>query len=288
MTEIVSIGLPVYNAEKFLRDAIVSILNQSYVHFELIIMDDGSTDKSIDIINSFNDKRIVLYQDGVNKGLPARLNEIANLAKGLYLARMDADDIMHPTRIEKQLQVLKLNNNIDVLGSNAYSIDECNTINGVRYSLGLETQLTRVSSFIHPTVFARTEWFLKNPYATNVLRGQDAELWFRTCSTSSFYILSTPLLFYREFGGHYYRKYFKGLNSAFIVGWRFFRQMAFKNCMLWSYRFIFLKFSKAITYYFFYGFGYENYLISRRNILLDKNSRNDSCVILNNSLHYKG
>ena len=178
MAEIVSIGLPVYNAEKFLRDAIVSILNQSYVHFELIIMDDGSTDKSIDIINSFNDKRIVLYQDGVNKGLPARLNEIANLAKGLYLARMDADDIMHPTRIEKQLQVLKLNNNIDVLGSNAYSIDECNTINGVRYSLGLETQLTRVSSFIHPTVFARTEWFLKNPYATNVLRGQDAELWF--------------------------------------------------------------------------------------------------------------
>ena len=107
MAEIVSIGLPVYNAEKFLRDAIVSILNQSYVHFELIIMDDGSTDKSIDIVNSFNDKRIVVYRDGVNKGLPARLNEISTLAKGRYLARMDADDIMHPERIEKQLKILE-------------------------------------------------------------------------------------------------------------------------------------------------------------------------------------
>ena len=285
-SEIVSIGLPVYNAEKFIRDAITSILNQSYIHFELIIVDDGSTDNSINIIKSFNDKRIVLHNDGINKGLAFRLNQIATLAKGHYLARMDADDIMHPNRIENQLKVLKLNHNIDVLGSNAYSIDEFNAINGVRYSLGLGNQLTKVNSFIHPTIFAKTDWFLKNPYATNVLRGQDAELWFRTGLKYNFYILNAPLLFYREFGGNYYRKYFRVLNSSLQVSWQFFRQRSFKNCMMWSYRFIFLNFFRAIVYYVFYIFGYENYLISKRNIPLDKISLSKSRKILYDSLNY--
>lgn len=284
--EIVSIGLPVYNAEKFLKDTIISILNQSYIHFELIIVDDGSTDNSIDIINSFNDKRIVLYEDGINKGLPTRLNQITTLAKGYYLARMDADDIMHPQRIEKQLKVLKHNKKIDVLGSNAYSLDEYNTIKGIRYK-ELDTQLTRVNSFIHPTVFAKTEWFRKNPYEINLLRYQDAELWFRTSLKYNFYILNTPLLFYREFGGKYYRKYFKGLNTGFKVGKQFLQQREFKNCIMWSYRFIFFKFFKAITFYVFYIFGYENYLISRRNIILDKKILNNSSKILNSCLLYK-
>ena len=285
--EIVSIGLPVYNAEKFLKDAIISILNQSYIHFELIIVDDGSTDNSIDIINSFNDKRIVLYEDGINKGLPTRLNQITTLAKGSYLARMDADDIMHPYRIEKQLKVLKHNKKIDVLWSNAYSLDEYNTVKGIRYK-ELDTQLTRVNSFIHPTVFAKTEWFLKNPYEINLLRYQDAELWFRTSLEYNFYILNTPLLFYREFGDKYYRKYFKGLNTGFKVGKQFLQQKEFKNFILWSYRFIFFKFFKAITFYVFNIFGYENYLISRRNIILDKKSLNNSNKILNSCLLYKG
>ena len=106
MSELVTIGLPFYNDRLTLELAIKSIFAQTYKNWELILVDDGSTDGSLNIAKKITDKRVRIISDEKNKGLIFRLNQIASLAKGKYLARMDADDLMQPTRIEKQVEFL--------------------------------------------------------------------------------------------------------------------------------------------------------------------------------------
>jgi len=229
----ITIGLPVYNAEKYLEECIISILNQSYTSFKLLIIDDGSIDNSIAIINSFSDERIELIVDGQNRGLPYRLNQIASLCKTKYLARMDADDIMHVDRIKQQLETLDKHPEIDVLGTNCYVIDGDNKISGIRYK-DVE-HLSKVDEFIHPSIIAQTTWYLDNPYNIELKRSQDAELWSRTRNHSVFFRLNKPLLFYREVGGNYYKKYWTNLKS--------------KRTILLSYQSN-KQYIKALSYFF--------------------------------------
>ena len=109
--------MSVYNGEKYLAEAIKSILNQTYKNFEFIIVNDGSKDNSVEIIKNYmkKDNRIVLI-DRENKGLPYSLNEGISIAKGQYIARMDADDISLSNRFEKQIKYME-ENKIDVCGS---------------------------------------------------------------------------------------------------------------------------------------------------------------------------
>jgi glycosyltransferase involved in cell wall biosynthesis len=113
----ISVILPIYNAEKYLSDAINSILNQNYTDFEVLAIDDGSTDASLEILKSFNDPRITIIQNNENLGLIRTLNRGLDLAQGKYIARMDADDISLPTRFEKQVNLLDNNPDIGVCSS---------------------------------------------------------------------------------------------------------------------------------------------------------------------------
>ena len=176
---------------------------------ELILVDDGSKDNSFKIAKQYEqqDKRIRVISDGLNRKLPARLNQIIREAKGKYIARMDADDIMHPQRLQRQFEILENHPNIDVLGTNAYVIDENNLVFGIRYKN--HVGLSKVEHFIHPTIMGKKQWFLDNPYDEKAIRIEDAELWYRTKSFSNFMITNEPLLFYREFGNNYYKKYFQ-------------------------------------------------------------------------------
>ena len=101
----ISIGIPIYNASNYLEDAIKSVLAQSFTDFELILIDDGSTDNSLEIAKSFTDSRIKVISDGENRKLPYRLNQIIQLAKHGYIARMDADDLMDCDRLKIQFEV---------------------------------------------------------------------------------------------------------------------------------------------------------------------------------------
>ncbi len=121
----VTIAIPFYNAEAYFEMAILSVLSQTFVDFTLLLIDDGSTDSSLKIAEKYlSDKRVKIISDGKNINLGNRLNSIPAMTETTFLARMDADDIMHPQRIEKQINILKNNPEIDVLGTNAYSIDE--------------------------------------------------------------------------------------------------------------------------------------------------------------------
>ena len=257
----VTIGLPFYNAEKYLALTIESVLQQTYTDWELLLLDDGSTDNSLSIAQSYaqKDSRIKVISDGKNKNLAARLNELPSLAQGLYLARMDADDIMHSARIERQLAVLGTHPEIDVLGTNAYIINDENAVIGTRYPLTTENTLTRVKSFIHPTIIAKKQWFLENPYDTKALRMEDAELWYRTFSKYHFVRLNEPLLFYREVGNNYYKKYFLAQQSkAYIFS-------KYSNESYWKQYFR-SNFLKGIVYRIAHIFGMEQWLVNRRNV----------------------
>lgn len=201
---IVTVALPVYNGGAYLDDAIRSILNQTYQNWELLIIDDGSTDGSLATINKYNDPRITVIHDGENMGLSARLNQSILLATGELYARMDADDVMVVTRLEEQVNFLLDHSTCDVVGSSAYVIDGQDHITGIRgggkfENSGFENVIHR-GGFMHPTVMGRTSWFRAHQYNTQVQRCEDIELWLRTADISKFCNIDKPLLFYREVG----------------------------------------------------------------------------------------
>lgn len=259
--DLISVGIPFFNAEKFLSKAIESVISQSYDNWELLLLDDGSNDGSLEIAKRFeqHDNRVKVFSDGKNKGLGARLNELATLSNGEYIARMDADDIMHPKRLETQLQILKDNPNIDVLGTNAYVIDENDLVFGMRYREN--SGLTKVENFIHPTIMAKKQWFIDNPYDEKAIRIEDAELWYRTKNKNNFMIINEPLLFYREFGGEYYKKYFAASKCKNYILSKYYKDK------YWE-KFFLENFIKGSIYWMSSRFNFEQKFINRRNAII--------------------
>ena len=197
----VSVGIPFYNAERTLADAIRSVFAQTSQRWELILVDDGSSDDSLSIAQAVRDPRVTVLSDGVNRGLVSRLNQIAQLARGDYLARMDADDLMHPKRLELQVQYLDANPEVDLVSAATYTIDGDNNLTGARGLGPLDARAEvalRGPQFVHPTVTGRTTWFRCNPYDQAFVRAEDAELWCRTALHTNAAKLEQLLLFYRD------------------------------------------------------------------------------------------
>lgn len=262
-----AIGIPFYNAEGYLAQAIDSVLCQTFPDFELILIDDGSNDSSLQIAKKYanKDSRIKVYSDGKNKNLATRLNEISSLTQAVYLARMDADDIMHPNRIKKQFEFLKKHPEIDVLGTNAYSINENNMVFGIRSKVE-NHKIVKVNQFIHPTIMAKRSWFLENKYDVKAIRIEDAELWYRTQEKYNFYSLTEPLLFYREFGENYYKKYFgANISKKYILE-------KYERADFWV-KFFIKNRILGIIYKLFNIIGRENILLKCRNEIRFTNER---------------
>jgi glycosyltransferase involved in cell wall biosynthesis len=183
MDNLISVILPVYNGEKYLDESIQSILSQTHKNFELIIINDGSTDKSDHEIRKFlNDKR-VKYFSRANKGLVHTLNEAINYSSGDYIARMDQDDICSPERLKKQLNFMKTQN-IDICGSSYEIINEFGTKIKTIKSLNENFEIflsAMMVPFIHPSVMFRN--FFKEQdifYGNNSkLEAEDYDLWIK-------------------------------------------------------------------------------------------------------------
>ena len=203
----ITIGIPFYNSQQYLGYAIESVLSQTYENWELILVDDGSSDNSLAIANMYaeNDSRIRVISDGRNKKLPYRLNQLIEESKGDFIARMDADDIMHPERLEKQLSFLETNKRYDLVSTGLVSIDNDNIVKGYRRVESLYDDISNIETsypIVHPTVMARRSWFERNKYSEEYPRAEDFELWTRAISNSDFKMAVLPdlLLYYREEG----------------------------------------------------------------------------------------
>jgi len=197
----ITVGLPFWNNERTLGAAIQSVLAQTTPDWLLLAVNDGSRDASVAIARSFRDPRLRLVEDGEHRGLVYRLNQIAALAASPFLARMDADDLMHPRRLERQLACLGGAGRPDLVATAAYVIDQDGRLVATAGAEPLEATPREAlihGLFIHPTVAGRREWFREIPYDERYVRSEDRELWIRTCGHSKFAKIAEPLYFYRE------------------------------------------------------------------------------------------
>ena len=211
----VTIAIPFYNSESFLEYAVLSVINQTYTDWELLLIDDGSTDSSLKIAKRYQSNKIRVISDGMNKGLVFRLNQSVELAQCTYYARMDADDIMHIDRIKTQIEFMTNHPDVDVVGSDIYTIDDKNNI--IACATKGHIPYTPIRSFSHPTIMGKTDWFRNNRYDSNYIRCEDSELWLRTYRYSVFRNITTPLLFYREYGVPTFSKYLKSQLSVLKI-----------------------------------------------------------------------
>lgn len=200
----ISIGLPFYNAEDYLEMAIKSVFAQTHTNWELILVDDGSTDGSLDIAKSIDDPRVRVYSDGKNKKLAARLNQIVSLAKYDLIARMDADDLMATNRIEKQIKVLLDNPQVDLISSGCLSINNNLKYLGSRGAelegISFEDILSKKATPLHASIVGYTAWFKRNNYDESIKIAQDYDLWLKSSKNNDLKVLLIPdrLYFYRE------------------------------------------------------------------------------------------
>lgn len=203
----ITIRIPFYNAEPFLLDAIRSVFAQTHEDWELILMDDGSSDRSLEIAHSIDDPRVRVFSDGENRRLAARLNEIHALATHDFVARMDADDLMATSRIERQLAFLQSQPDRDLVTTGVCSITDDHVPYGIRVPaegrvLTPYSVLSGAHGITHAALVGRKSWFHRNPYNPKDHRAQDYKLWVRAARKNDLGVgfIGDPLYYYREEG----------------------------------------------------------------------------------------
>ena len=284
-TPLISIGIPFYNSEKYLELAIVSVLSQSYTNWELFLTNDGSSDKSIKIAEAYaqKDKRISLHNDGVNRGLPTRLNQLSKLANGKYYARMDADDLMHPDRLKTQFEYLEKNQSIDLVASGVVAINGDNNIIGIRKGKTEENKKYTLKNLlnggwaIHPTIMGKTSWFKTNFYDETLTRTEDFDLWIRTIEQSNFTRMQFIGLYYREESALSLKKY--------IVSTKQSLRLYIKNKTILGsfnvFKFSVKKIFKLITYLIFNYTGLMSIIVKKRSKKMNRNDISHHEKIIN-------
>jgi glycosyltransferase involved in cell wall biosynthesis len=199
---LVSIAMPFYNAERTVAASIRSILLQSYSNWELLLCDDGSTDAGRELVRTFDDPRIIVWGDRQRLELGARLNECIERATGEYIARMDADDIAYPRRLEKQIRFLQEHPEVDLTGGWAVLFADEGAPLAKRADPAAHSDITRrpLYSFplIHPTFMGRAAWFRRYQYRADAIRCEDHDLLYRACAGSRFANLPEIVLGYRH------------------------------------------------------------------------------------------
>lgn len=195
---LMSVLMPVYNAERFLNEAIDSILNQSFTNFEFIIIDDGSTDDSAKIIKSYSDPRIRYYKNPQNMGISPSLNVGIELSKATYIARMDSDDVCHPERLQKQYDFIQANPDGALYTCWASEVDEeLNFLSASYFNPDHYYHSLTFSCWIyHPTMVFRKDAVISVGKYT-VPYAEDYELAWQLTREHKIYHLPEDLLNYR-------------------------------------------------------------------------------------------
>lgn len=201
MNKLVSIVMPTYNAEKYLREAVDSIWQQTYENWELLVIDDDSTDSTLTIMDEYakEDKRIRVLQ-GSKQGIAAALNYGISQARGEYIARMDADDIALPERIEKQISYMEKHKDIGVCGTNFVIFDDSGLhINKEMPKDNAEIAPALIFSNIicHPSVIFRKATIECGYHYDEHVVAEDYDLWLRMLPKVTFHTIQEPLMYYR-------------------------------------------------------------------------------------------
>lgn len=202
----VSVLLPVYNGSRYLEGAARGILNQTWRDLELLVLDDGSTDDSSRIANGLNDPRVRVLRSESNRGLAATLNRGLEAATADIVARQDADDLSHPTRLERQVKFLNTHPDVGLVGTQAWVVDETGRcLKAVDLALEHESlvwQMLFDNPFVHTSVAFR-KGLVTSPhrgYDESLPYNQDFELWIRLARLSRVANLRERLVLRRDHG----------------------------------------------------------------------------------------
>ncbi len=200
---LVSVLMPAYNSELYIAQAIDSILDQTHSNLELLIFDDGSSDGTRKVIESYSDLRVIKVLSDQNYGVVRARNELIDRANGKYIALMDADDIAEPTRLQKQLQVLE-SGECDICGSAQWVLDEAT--NKLKKSKDrftdpdLRALLSVYCGLCNSTITGKAEIFKRFKYDTSILTSEDYFLWVQMAAAGYRFInLKDRLLTYRRY-----------------------------------------------------------------------------------------
>lgn len=198
---LVSVAMSVHNGAATIDAAVRSIFWQTFPDWELILVDDASTDSTPAALRRFNDRRIRLIHGSKQLGLGARLNQCVDVARGTYIARMDADDIAYPDRFQRQVTYLQSHPDVDLVGHGAVLFKGEGEVIGLYPMAERHEDICRRPwwgfPLAHPTWMGRRSWFLKDRYDERLTKGQDQELLLRTWRQSRFGSLPECLLGYR-------------------------------------------------------------------------------------------
>ncbi len=271
---LVSIIMGIYNCQNILPQAIKSILSQTYERWELIMCDDGSTDNTYQVALKYAEKyeNISVLQNKKNMRLAYSLNKCLKVAKGKYIARMDADDISLKERIEKQVDFLEKNPKYAVVGSSAliYGNGKENEIRYPGEYPDKYTLLTHIP-YMHPTIMMRKEIYeVLGGYTVSkeTIRGQDLEMWFRFYEKGYCgYNIKEPLLKYHESFNDYKKMNIKRAWGIFKINLKGFEKLGFPK---WKYFHAFRPLICAFIPNRFRCFYHNIKQIFKRNIVLKK------------------
>ena len=196
---LVTVIMPVYNSERYVAEAIESILDQTFTDFEFLIIDDASTDRTKSIIKSYKDPRIHVIEKPDNTGYTRSLNLGLKKAKGRYIARMDSDDISFPERFEKQVSFLNANPKYILCGTSYSIIDQDHQVLLPKTNKEIRLNLLRTNCIAHPTIMLKKDIIKKYSlqYDPKMEPSEDYDLWVRLLPLGKLYNLQEVLLKYR-------------------------------------------------------------------------------------------
>ena len=229
--EPICVVIPFFNARATLRNAVFSVLNQSYPDWRLILLNDGSNDDSIDIISDLLDNdSVFLVSDNTNRGLIYRLNQMVELTEAPYIARMDADDLMHPDRLRLQMEAFRADPQIDIVSTGMAIMSGDYQVVGIRCVDGQPTlsDFMKHGGLVHASCIFRREFLERNKYDPEFFRAEDRELFLRRIPDAHYYRVTKPLYFCSEYNRFNKKRYLDSyqaerkvilLHGPRLIGW---------------------------------------------------------------------
>ncbi len=200
-TPLVSITSAIYNEENYLLDMVRSVFAQTFTDWELLLLDDGSTDNSLELANSIDDPRVRVFANERNLGRSVSRNRLNSFARGKYIAVFDADDMWGTTKIAKQLELIESEPDIDIVGTGTCYLDSRDEPMGHMYAPPSHEQIcsqpNRTFAIRHATLLGKKTWFEKNLYDESISLAIDFNLFLRSYKHSRFANVPQPLCYYR-------------------------------------------------------------------------------------------
>lgn len=241
MSALVDVVMPVYNAAPYLKQSIESILDQTFADFQFIIIDDGSTDGSWEILESYaqEDERIILLRNQKNSGICLSLNTAIAKGRWTYIVRMDADDISYPDRIHRQVAFMEQHTDVGVCGCDMRCIDEKGNVlfakrypsidKDIREKLFFFNPISHSWAIIRRDVFDKTPW-----YDDTYILAEDLELRFAIWTHAHFANIPQTLLDYRIYANNStYSKFRKMITQAIKTRRHAIKKYGYTPSMLW-------------------------------------------------------